>query len=88
MWRDYAVTLSFPGGAGRLFYRKSLPGFGVYFGLVADVLLLSLALYAVVRASPKMPQWARRLLPIGAIALVLRGTAFLERRLRTTFRCA
>ncbi len=89
--RDYAVALSLanlvylrawadliPGGPEQLFYRKTMPGFGVYFGLVADVLLLSLVLFAVVRAAPKLPRWARRLLPIGAMALVLLGAAFLR----------
>lgn len=89
--RDYAVALSLanlvylrawadliPGGPDQLFYRKTMPGFGVYFGLVADVLLLSLVLFALTRAAPKMPPWARRLLPIGAIALVFLGAAFLR----------
>jgi hypothetical protein len=89
--RDYAVALSLanlvylrawadliPGGAEQLFYRKSVPGFGVYFGLVADVLLLSVVLFALIRAMPKLPGWARRLLPIGAIALLLLGAAFLR----------
>ncbi|HEY4087761.1 MAG TPA: alkaline phosphatase family protein [Bryobacteraceae bacterium] len=89
--RDYALALSLanlvylrawadliPGGPDQLFYRKTMPGFGVYFGLVADVLLLSLVLFAVIRVAPKMPRWARRLLPIGAIALVFLGAAFLR----------
>ncbi|HVW09816.1 MAG TPA: sulfatase-like hydrolase/transferase [Bryobacteraceae bacterium] len=94
MRRDLAVALSLanlvylrawadliPGGAAQLFYRKTMPGFGVYFGLVADVLLLSLALFAVLRAAPKMPRWLQRLLPVGAAALLLLGTVFLRTQL-------
>lgn len=91
MRRDYAVALSLanlvylrawadliPGGSAQLFYRKTLPDFGVYFGLVADVLLLSLVLLGLMRAAPKMPRPVQRLLPIGAIALLLLGASFLR----------
>jgi hypothetical protein len=93
-WSSYAVALSVanliylrawadltPRGPDILFYRKSVPGFHVYFALVADVLLLSLLLYTAMRNAARMPGWLRRLMPAGAMALLFLGAAFLRTQL-------
>ncbi|HTA46081.1 MAG TPA: alkaline phosphatase family protein [Bryobacteraceae bacterium] len=83
MPRNYWLSLSFanlvylrawadllPPGPDDGFYRKTLASPGLYFGIVADVLLLSLLTFLVVSIAPKLPRWLQRILPVVAIAMV------------------
>src|ERR1700733_10442968 len=94
MWRNYQLSLSFanlaylrawadliPIDIGDMYNRKTMPGFPVYFALVADVLALSLLIFAIISIAPKMPAWVRRCLPLAAIVVMALATSFLRTHL-------
>ncbi len=91
MWRNYRLSLYFanlvylrgwadlvPVNGDDLYNRKTLPGFHVYFALAADVLALSLLIFAVLSLAPKMPAWLRRCLPVAAMAVMAIAVSFLR----------
>ncbi len=84
MWRNYWLALSFanlvylrawsdllPLDPQFLYYRKTLPGLSVYFGIVSAVLALSLLAFAAIQLAPKLPHWIRRVLPVVPIWMVV-----------------
>lgn len=83
MPRNYWLSLSFanlvylrawadllPPGPDDAFFRKTLASPGLYFGIAADVIALSLLTFLVISVAPKLPRWLQRVLPIVAIAMV------------------
>ncbi len=92
--RNYMVSLSFanlvylrawadliPANKDDLFLRKTVPSFNLYFALVGDVIALSLLIFAVLTLAPKMPGWLRRMLPTGALAVLVFAISFLRNHL-------
>jgi len=94
IWRDYRLCLSFanliylrawadliPLRSEGLFTRKSVPGFGLYFALVADVLALSLLIFVLIQAvhhfGPRASEWVQRAWPAIAIAVLSLSIRFL-----------
>jgi len=94
MGRNYWLSLSFanliylrawtdlvPLQASDLYFRKTVPGYGLYLGVVGGVLALSLAIFAVVSLAPRLPERLRQLLPVAAVALAALGAGFARTRL-------
>lgn len=84
LWLTWLASLSFanlvylrawgyliPRFSGDLFFRKTLPGFGLYFAVFGDVILLSLLIALTIGIAPKLPGWVRRGLRAAAIAIVV-----------------
>jgi hypothetical protein len=84
MPRNYLLSLSFanlvylrawadllPISSDEVVFRKTLPGFGLYFAIAFDVLALSLLTFFLIRLGPKLPRWLQRVLLIVAVAMVM-----------------
>jgi hypothetical protein len=94
MWRNYRISLSFanliylrawadliPLNSGHLYYRKTIPGFSLYFALMGDVLALSIPIFLLLWVAPALSSWLRRVLPVAAIAMVALAAGFLRAHL-------
>lgn len=92
--RNFLLSLSFanlvylrawadlvPLDSGEAFLHRTVPGFGVYAGLSADVLLLALILFIALQLTDRAPRWFRRLIPAAAVGLMSLGLSFLTSRL-------
>lgn len=91
MWQRSRLALSFanlvylrawadliPYRSNELFHRKALPGFSLYFGLLGDVLALSLLIFGLLCLAPRLPGWVRRAFPAAALLLMAFAANFLR----------
>ena len=98
--RDFWLSLSFanlvylrawsdlfPLSSEDIFFRRTLPGIGLYLSVAGCVLALSLVTFLLVRLASRFPVWLSRALLVAAVAMValaihsIAPSGFLRRRL-------